>query len=644
MKAPETRAYGSWHSPIQAHMLTQAGVRLAEPRLFNGHSYWLESRPAEQGRSVLVCDKGKGPEDISPPDVSIRSSVNEYGGGAYCLTERKGTPVLFYVDAADQQIHCMNLDDCTRQVITRSAERRHADLVYHPKLDLLIAVEETAAQPDGEPTHRLVAFQPDTGNRVILAEGCDFFASPSISPDGSQLCWLSWNHPNMPWDHNQCWLAEFDDTGVNNARLISPPDSSSFQPVWSPTGRLLLVNDASGWWNLCEWDGSELSNLLPMEAEFATPQWQFGMSCYGFLDAETVLTFYTRDGLWHAGTLTLDTHQWQPLNWPFNTLSALVCERGQALFLAASARQAEAVIRWRGSDFARLKNSIAQHIDQACIAAPRAVAFDTSDNRQAYGFYYPPTNPAFCAPEQTLPPLIVLSHGGPTGATDASLNIKIQYWTSRGFAVMDVNYRGSTGFGTAYRQQLNGYWGIRDVDDLCFAARYAVEQGWADPEKLIVKGSSAGGYSVLAALAFRDTFCAGTSLYGIGDLTALAEDTHKFESRYLDGLVAPWPAGRSTYLERSPLSAPGNIRCPVIFFQGLKDKVVPPNQAREMHAALVHQGICTALVTFENEAHGFRQAEAIVDQLELELNFYGRLFGFEVSPKRRDLDDYLSNP
>ncbi|AFU98200.2 prolyl oligopeptidase family serine peptidase [Simiduia agarivorans] len=644
MNEPEIRTYGSWRSPIQAHMLTQAGVRLAEPRLFKGHSYWLESRPSEQGRSVLVCDKGSGPEDINPPGVSIRSSVNEYGGGAYCLAERQGATHLFYVDAADQQVYSLNLSDHTRQAVTGQVDARYADLTYHPTLDVLIAVEETGAQSNAESIHRLVALRPDTRYRQILAEGCDFFASPAISPDGTALCWLSWNHPHMPWDQNQCWLSSIDANGLRDVRPINPPNSSSFQPAWSPNGRLLVVNDASGWWNLCEWNGREWHNILPMEAEFALPQWQFGMACYGFLDENTLLTFYTRDGLWHAGTLGLENRHWQPQDWPFSSLSALACEHGQALFLGASAHQAEAVIRWRGKDFASLKTSIAQHIDHSYIAAPKAIAFDTSDNCQAYGFYYPPTNPAYRAPEQNLPPLIVLSHGGPTGATDASLNIKIQFWTSRGFAVMDVNYRGSTGFGTAYRQQLNGHWGIRDVDDLCYAARYAVEQGWADPDKLIVKGSSAGGYSVLAALAFRDTFCAGTSLYGIGDLTALATDTHKFESRYLDGLVAPWPAGRTTYLERSPLTCPENIRCPVIFFQGLKDKVVPPNQARAMHSALANQGITTALVTFENEAHGFRQAEAIIDQLELELTFYGRLFGFEVYPNRQDLDDYLSNP
>lgn len=644
MKTPETRPYGSWHSPIKAQMLTQAGVRLAEPRLFRGHSYWLESRPAEQGRSVLVRDSGKGPEDITPSNVSIRSSVNEYGGGAYCLAERNGNSTLFYVEAADQQIYQFSLHDGANHCISKITHARYADLHYHPGLDLLIAVEESSERADTESVHRLVAFQLDTSHRQVLAEGNDFYASPAVSPDGKHLCWLSWDHPDMPWDHNQCWLAELDGGGLHHARPISPLHSSSFQPQWSPTGRLLMVNDISGWWNLCEWDGHQLNNLLPMEAEFATPQWQFGMSCFGFIDPDTLLTFYSRDGFWHAGCLQLNNANWQPLNWPFCTLTALACDQGQAVFLAASNHQTEAVVRWRGGDFARLKNSIAQHIDTAYVATPQSIAFDTSEAGRAYGFFYPPVNPDFCAPETSLPPLIVLSHGGPTGATDAALNIKIQFWTSRGFAVMDVNYRGSTGFGTDYRNQLNGHWGLRDVDDLCFAAHYAVAQGWADPDRLIVKGSSAGGYSVLAALAYRDTFSAGTSLYGIGDLTALATDTHKFESRYLDGLIAPWPAGRATYLERSPSFCPENIRCPVIFFQGLKDKVVPPNQAREMHAALVRQGITTALVTFENEAHGFRQADAIIDQLELELNFYGRLFGFEVSPVRNDLDRYLSNP
>lgn len=634
MPQPVTAPYGSWASPVSARLLTDAGVRLASPRLHQGQCYWLESRPAEQGRSLIMRLGATGPEEVTPADFNVRAKANEYGGGDYCLADQ----TLFFVNAGDQQVYRQALTGGQPQALTRAPQSRFADLVFDPERQQLIAIEEKFEAGQAESRHRLVAIDADSGALTALASGEDFYASPALSPDGRQLSWLSWNHPNMPWDENHCWLAQLDRSGVSQVRCISPAGSSSFQPQFSPDNQLWLVNDQSGWWNLHRLVGDQLENVLALDAEFATPQWLFGMSCYGFPGQGRLLALFTRDGSWQAGLLNLHDNQLDVLDWPFSDISGLHTRNGQAVLLAASPTQASAVWHWQQADGSLTcgRQSLATPLAPAIISRARAICFDTTDNGQAHGFYYPPCNPAYVAPAGEKPPLMVLSHGGPTGATESSLNIKIQYWTSRGFAVLDVNYRGSTGYGRDYREALRGRWGMRDVDDVCAGAQHLVQQGLADPDRLIIKGSSAGGYTVLAALAYRDTFRAGTSLYGIGDLTALARDTHKFESRYLDGLVAPWPEGEAEYIARSPLNCPENIQCPVIFFQGLKDKVVPPEQAYAMHDALRRQGISTALITFPDEGHGFRQAQSIIDQLELELNFYGRVFGIAVVPERSD--------
>lgn len=636
MPAKQALPYGSWPSPVQAQLLTQSGVRLSLPQVDDQASWWLESRPSERGRTVLVRQEfGATAQDMTPANFSVRTKANEYGGGDYHLA----TDWVYFVNGADQQIYRQSSTEplSAPEPITRAPASRFADLRFDRRRNRLIAVQETQTEEAIQTTHRLVAIDVSNGDIHTLAEGADFYASPALSPCGNLLAWLSWDHPNMPWDTNQLWLAQLTDAGeVIEPQCISPENCSSFQPLWSPGGELIATHDASDWWNLYRYDRGHWQPLAPMAAEFATPQWVFGMSCYGFIDAHTLLVTYTQQGLWHCATLDLKTLAFTPLPTPFTHIADIACHSGQAIMLAANAHTPEGVWRWREGAWHCDKASLDNPIEPAQLSSPQPVTFPTSQGASAHGFYYPPHNTGFEGPPGAQPPLIVLSHGGPTGATSTALNFKIQYWTSRGFAVLDVNYRGSTGYGRAYRNALRGQWGVYDVDDVCAGAQHLADQGLADAKRLIIKGSSAGGYTVLAALAFRQVFCAGTSLYGIGDLTALATDTHKFESRYLDSLIAPWPAGEAVYRARSPLLHADKLNCPVIFFQGLQDLVVPPNQAQAMVDALVKKGVPTAHITFATEGHGFREAQSIVDQLELELNFYGALFGFTPQPVRDD--------
>jgi dipeptidyl aminopeptidase/acylaminoacyl peptidase len=438
----------------------------------------------------------------------------------------------------------------------------------------------------------------------------------------------------MPWDGTECHLAQLDDAGavISQQLIAGAANESVFQPQWSPAGELFFVSDRSNWWNLYRWNGRSAEALCPMAAEFAAPQWTFGMSTYGFIDADRVLCCYSQSGQWYLASIALATGNFTPIETALTDISALNCAGRTAVFLGADPVHSPALWRYTPDAHPQLQQTVqssAQVIPVNYLSQPMAIGFPTTDGETAHGFYYPPHNPDFCGPEGVLPPLLVMCHGGPTGATEASLNLKIQYWTSRGFAVLDVNYRGSTGYGRPYRERLKRNWGITDVVDVCSGVDYLVQRGLAHPRQVAIRGSSAGGYTVLAALTFSDRFQAGASLYGIGDLETLARDTHKFESRYLDTLVGSYPAERDTYRDRSPIHHSEQLHCPVIFLQGLQDRIVPPEQAEAMVSALTEKSIPNAYVTFPEEAHGFRQAQNIQRAIEAELYFYGKVFGFK---------------
>ncbi|WP_062066371.1 S9 family peptidase [Cellvibrio sp. OA-2007] len=621
--------YGHWPSPISAELLTAQGVRISEPQAVGDYVYWLESRPQEKGRSALVRESGGIREDLLPAPHSIRTRAHEYGGAPYLAT----ASAIFYVLDSDQRIYRYDLASNKTQALTPEGAYRYADFCYDAARTRLIAVREDCTQDAHQPSSSsIIALDLTSGEIHTLAQGDDFYSNPRLSPDGNQFSYLYWNHPNMPWDGTECVLAQLNQRGdiINRAVIAGGASESIFQPQWSPTGELFFVSDRSNWWNIYRWTGTEAEAVCVMEAEFATPQWVFGMSCYGFLSAHEIFCCFSQEGYWQLGNIDLTTGKLNIIPSELRDIANIHCHNGKGYFIAASAKQS-AQLWFYDADGSQEKiaplTTTAQLIAADFFATPQPIEFPTRDGESARGFFYPPTNPDIKTTANQLPPLLVMCHGGPTGASESSLNLKIQFWTSRGFAVLDVNYRGSTGYGRRYRDRLKNNWGITDVIDVCSGVDYLAAQNLIDKNKVAIRGSSAGGYTVLAALTFSDVFKAGASLYGIGDLEALARDTHKFEAHYLDSLVGEYPAQQETYRARSPIHHIEQLNCPVIFLQGLQDKVVPPAQAEAMVAALQQKGIMTQYVTFEEEAHGFRQAQNIQRALTEELNFYLTVFG-----------------
>ena len=623
----EQRACGTWESEISPQMVASSAIRYAEIRLDGDDIYWLEGRPSEKGRSVIVRRRRGVNEDLLPEAFSARSRVHEYGGGAYAV--HAGT--IWFVNDADQQVYEINAG-AVRQV-TSEPGCRFADLQYSPRHECLYAVKEDYRDEQRkEPVNTLVMIRDRTV--LVLAEGDDFYASPALSPDANHLAWISWNHPQMPWDKTTLWLAEITDNGATDVpvRLVDGATESVFQPAWSDDGRLYFVSDALGWWQLYRFNqpvrGSVAEQVCDYEAEMGMPQWQFAMRTYAFQDNDRIIAIICEQGLWRLVRVCANTGEVEALDTPYNSISSLAANQQQAVMIGAGIAHSDevAVYDYVARSTCSCFGDKPLPVGREWLSKPEPVQFPTSNGDVAHGFYYPPVNPGVQALADELPPLLVMTHGGPTGATSASLNFKTQFWTSRGFAILDVNYRGSTGYGRAYRERLKGKWGVYDVDDVVAGARFLVEQGKADPERLAIRGGSAGGYTTLAALTFTSEFRAGASYYGIGDLVALVRDTHKFEARYLDGLIGQYPQAQELYQQRSPINHVDQLSCPVIFLQGEEDRVVPPDQAKSMAAALEAKGIDNRLLLFPGEQHGFRRAETIVQTLEAELAFYRGVF------------------
>jgi dipeptidyl aminopeptidase/acylaminoacyl peptidase len=610
------------------------------------------------------------PQDLLAPPHSHQSRVHEYGGCAYTVHGDH----LYFVNARDQRIYALKMaaqpphgGDQTPYPITPAGPWRFADLMVDPHHRRLIAVGECAREDDEAENSLLTIALGDELNGAIecsdvvtpLVGGADFYAYPRLSPDGKILCWLEWHHPQMPWDGTELWLATLDSEGlpVDRRRVAGGTDEAIMQPEWSPNGELFYLSDRSDWWNIYRLDANKnpqnsanAAPLIAMSAEFAAPLWQFGARYFDFIDGDTIGCLWTASGVWQAAKIHIPTAQLDSFDTPYTRFHGACCHHGQLVCVAANALLGDRVISLSATADAKYKSpsieqcvycppgapdvlSLQNHasikqtaLTAADLSSPQSLMFTSADGSQVQGFFYPPTHADCTVPKGEQPPLIVICHGGPTGAGSSALNLKIQYWSSRGFAVFDLNYRGSSGFGRKFRQALHQRWGVADVEDTGYAVRHLAAEGLIDPQRCVIRGSSAGGYTVLAALTFSDTFKAGASFYGIGDLEILATDTHKFESRYLDNLVGPYPETRERYLERSPIHHADQLDCPVIFFQGLKDRVVPPNQAQLMADALRQKGIHVQHITFAEEGHGFRQATNIIAALEAELAFYTEVF------------------
>ena len=640
---PTVAPYGSWPSPIDAAAVARAGRRLAFPAIASdGAVWWLEGRPDEGGRSVLMRRPAGGePEAATGEGTNVRTRVHEYGGGAWCLAE----PDLFlFVDFADQRLYRQRLGEEPVPISPQPGipgALRYADPRLAPDGRTVVCVRERDVE-DGEPVNEVVSLQLDgSGEPQVLASGRDFYSFPRISPDGEWLAWTCWDHPNMPWDGTELWVAPLADSGEE--RLVAGgAEESVFQPEWGPDGNLHFASDRDGWWNLyrARDPGDQLSGeegalvqLTEEEADFAHPQWLFGGATFGFLASGAIVCVRTQGA--EERLALLQASGWEPadLGLPFTNFGyPALSVRGERVAFAASSPESETavVVFDAGSGETEVVRTASDEpVDPAYVSRPRAIEFPTGEGETAYGFYYPPCNPEFEAPEGELPPLIVESHGGPTSHVTPALSREFLYWTSRGFGVVDVNYRGSSGYGRAYRNRLRGGWGVVDNEDCVNAATYLAGQGEADGARLAIRGGSAGGYATLCALTFHDEFAAGASYFGVADAETLAGDTHKFESRYLELLIGPDPEQAELYRERSPINHVDRLRVPVILFQGLEDLVVPPNQAEQMAAALERNGVPYAYLPFEGEQHGFRKAETNIRCLESELYFYGRIMGFE---------------
>ena len=620
--------FGSWASPVTTELIVSESIRLGQLAVLDGDIFWTEGRPQEEGRNVLVwCSADSRLQDLTPAPLNVRSRVHEYGGGAFTVGRRAG----FFTNDADQQLWRIRAGE-EPQALTAEPERRHADVVIDAQHKRLVCVREDHSAGSGEATTTIVGIKLSNGASTVLVSGHDFFSTPRVSPDGEHLAWLSWDHPNMPWDGTELWLADVlaDGSLGTPLRLAGGTSESVFQPSWSPQGELHFVSDRSGWWNLYRVRDGQVQALHPMAAEFGLPQWAFGMSTYGFDARGRIVCTCVDAGRSLLALIDADTGHFEPIETAFCSIRELQVGADFAVFIGASETAPEAVVRL---DLLTGAQRVLRRSSRATLAADhvsvaQAISFPTEGGLTAHAFYYPPVNATHRGPEGERAPLIVIDHGGPTGASGAEFKWSVQYWTSRGFAVVDVNYGGSSGYGRAYRERLNGQWGVVDVDDSVNAARFLIARGDVDADRVVIRGGSAGGYTTLCALTFRSFFKAGASHYGIGDLEALAQDTHKFESRYLDKLIGPYPARRALYIERSPVHHTGRLNSPMILFQGLEDKAVPPAQAQAMFDAVRAKGLPVALLMFEGEQHGFRRAETIRRVLEAELAFYGHIFGF----------------
>jgi dipeptidyl aminopeptidase/acylaminoacyl peptidase len=599
--------YGSWPSPLSAARVTAGALRLDQIQLDGDDVYWLEGRASEGGRNVIVRRSADGViADVTPAGFNVRSRVHEYGGAAYTL--HNGT--VFFSNFADQRVYQQERGKAPEAITDDGA--CYADYRMDVLRSRLIGVREHTGD------NAIVSIPGD-----VLVEGADFYSDPIVSPDGRFLAWLEWRHPNMPWDGTELWVAMFKGDGSIGARehVAGGRSESIFQPEWAPDGRLYFASDRTGWWNLYRWDGANVEAIYPMEAEFGKPQWTFSMVTYAFVDRTRIAATYTQGGRWKLALINIETKEFEPIALdvePLESIKARAAEGSEIFFIGGSPTKASAVMTISGLV---LRSATTDVIPPEWISVAEAVTYRAGD-RDVHAFYYPPTNPDVTG--EGTPPLLVVTHGGPTGATIDVLDPKVQFWTSRGFAVLDVNYSGSTGYGRPYRDRLRGQWGIVDVEDAVAGAQAMVASGKADPNRLIIRGGSAGGYTTLA---FHDTFKAGASYYGISDLEVLQQDTHKFESRYNDTLIGPYPEAKDVYIARSPIHFTDQLSCPIILFQGLEDKVVPPNQSEMMADAVRKKGLKVKYVTFEGEQHGFRKAENIIRSLEEELAFYKDVFG-----------------
>jgi dipeptidyl aminopeptidase/acylaminoacyl peptidase len=642
MAKPQIASYGSWASPITSDLIVASSIGLGDILIDSGNVHWIESRPQEQGRTVVVRFSRDGQSgDVTPAmpasgqgAFNVRSRVHEYGGGAYLVSDG----VIYFCNDADQRLYRQERGTAPvpiTEVPALPRGLRYADGVVDLARKRIVSVCEDHTAGAAPPSNMLVDISLDGSRpRRTLVSGNDFYAAPRLSPDNQQLSWLEWRHPNMPWDGTELWVGRFaaDGTIAEKCKAAGGDGEAVLQPEWSPTGVLYFVSDSSGWWNIYRIVGDPLSAgaesqaVYPLSAEFAGAQWSFRPSRYAFASAKRLVCTSYRNGSASLAAVDLETLAVTPIVTEFTEIASLRADADHVYFVGASPTRFPAVVQLTPSSgqvrILQTSSTEDVHAYRDCLSIGQPIEFPTENEKTAFGLFYPPVNNGFSAPAGELPPLIVRSHGGPTSAFSSALDWSVQYWTSRGFAVLNVNYGGSTGYGRDYRERLRGQWGIVDVDDCVNGAKYLAATGKVDGKRMAIRGGSAGGYTTLCALTFREVFATGASYYGVSDLEALARDTHKFESRYLDGLIGPYPDRREVYLARSPVHFADRLSVPIAFFQGAEDAIVPPNQVEAMVASLKAKGLPFQYLLFDGEQHGFRRAQTIKRTLDAELYFY----------------------
>lgn len=631
----KTATYGTWTSPISADKISSGSTTKLNMLIDQNNTYYVEARPGNKGRSTIVKRDQEGKlQDVTPEDFNVRTFVHEYGGGAFTVSNG----VIYASSGSDNAIYVIypgktpeRLTDgqerITHNGTIKSKGTRFADM--HVTKHGLIAVGEFH-EPGKNVENFLALIDLKTGKYKKIAYGHDFYSSPAISNDGKKMAWIAWNHPHMPWTNTELWLADIENDGSlkNQKRIAGDIPESIFQPQWSPEGVLYFVTDRDkGWWNIHRYSHDVIENVLPIEAEVAEPLWIFERSTYAFLEKDIIFT-YNKNGIWQLGILNPQTKQWRSLGNSGLNIQQLRSGGHFAQFFESYADKGEALIQVDGAPnyHIHILGSTEQPLESGYISKAQHIAFP-SNERIAYGFYYPPQNKDFQGPKNERPPLIVMVHGGPIAQAKASFQLKQQFWTTRGFAVLDVNYGGSTGYGRTYRQLLNRKWGIVDVEDCINGAKFLVEKGLVDPAKLVIRGGSAGGFTTLAALTLGNTFKAGANYYGVADITSLAHDTHKFEKYDMEQLVGKYPEEKDLWTARSPLHSVDKITSPLIIFQGEDDLIVPKNQSIMIYEALKAKGVTTEIHIYPEEEHGFRQAANIIHSLNREYEFYTEVFG-----------------
>jgi dipeptidyl aminopeptidase/acylaminoacyl peptidase len=622
---PTISPFGSWRSPITSDLIAADSISLVDVLLDGDDVYWIEGRPQQKGRNVVVRYAKDGTtHDVTPASFNARTKVHEYGGGAVFVD--RGT--IFFSNFDDQRLYRQDPNGIPHP-ISQTSQCRYADAVLDASRDRLVCVREDHRRTDGIVINCIAAVASDgLKPEQVLVQGEDFYSNPRTSPDGKRLAWLSWNHPNMPWTGTELWVAHIGGSGEVQApvRVAGSADESIFQPEWSPDGTLHFVSDRTGWWNLYRWCDGKSEAVLLKSAEFGQAQWVFGMATYGFLSDGRMVCSYRETG---RSRIAILTEELLPLDLPYSEVSNLRASGDSFVFLGGAPDRPTSIVRVRFDpvtiDVLKRSTEVTDNPRiRDCISVPILTEFP-SVKESAYAWYYAPLNPAFTAPAEELPPLIVKSHGGPTASASTSLDLRTQYWTSRGYAVLDVDYGGSTGYGREYRDRLHLTWGIVDVEDCTNAAKFIVQNKKGDPARVAITGGSAGGYTTLCALVFGTFFKIGASYYGVGDLESLVRDTHKFEARYLDWLIGRYPEEKETYIARSPINFVDQLSVPVIFLQGEEDQIVPPNQTEMMVNAIRCKGLPLQYLLFQGEQHGFRQAENIKRALDGVLYFFSSL-------------------